>query len=56
MVFLERNPILITFWHIFVEGEATNKLSKFDDALMVEMELKRIEPKFIDFYLDVPYT
>lgn len=41
--------------NIVPEGEAADKLSKFDDVLRVERELKRIDPSFKVFYLDVPY-
>lgn len=43
------------FPNIVVEGEATDKLSKLDDVLRVEKELKRIDPNFLGFYMDVPY-
>lgn len=41
--------------NIVAEGEAADKLSKLDDVLRVEKELKRIDPNFTGFYMDVPY-
>lgn len=41
--------------NLLVEGEAIDKLAKFDDVLRVENELKREDPSFKGFYLDVPY-
>ena len=40
---------------IFVEGEVVDKLAKLDDVLRVERELKRIDPQFLGFYMDIPY-
>ena len=40
--------------NIVAEGEAADKLSKLDDVLRVEKELKRIDPNFLKFYMDVP--
>ena len=41
--------------NIVAKGEATNKLTKLDDVLRVERELKRIDPQFASFYMDIPY-
>ena len=41
--------------NIVAEGEATDKLSKLEDLLRVERELKRIDPQFSRFHLDIPY-
>ena len=41
--------------NIVAEGEAENKLAKLDDVLRVEKEMKRIDPNFMGFYMDVPY-
>ena len=41
--------------NIIVEGEATDNLAKLDDAPRVERELKRIDPQFLGFYMDIPY-
>ena len=40
---------------IVVEGEVASKLAKLDDVLWVERELKRIDPQFVGFYMDIPY-
>lgn len=32
-----------------------DKLAKFDDVLRVENEMKRVDPNFKGFYMDVPY-
>ena len=36
------------------KGEVVDKLAKFDDVLRVEKELKRIDPQFLGFYMDIP--
>ena len=41
--------------NIVVEGGAADKLAKLDDVLRVEREMKRIDPNFKEFYLDIPY-
>ena len=41
--------------NIIIEGEATNKHEKMDDILRVERELKRVDPNFMGFYMDIPY-
>lgn len=41
--------------NIVFEGELAEKLSKFDDVLRVERELKRIDPNFKGSYLDFHY-
>ena len=38
-----------------VEGEETDKLAKLEDVLRVEKELKRIDPQFAGFYIDISY-
>ena len=40
---------------IVAEGEAADKFSKLNDVLRVEKELKRIDPQFVGFYMDIPY-
>lgn len=40
---------------IVVEGEEIDKLENFDDVLRVEREMKRINPNFKGFCLDIPY-
>ena len=41
--------------NIGAEGEAANRLAKLDDFLRVERELKRADPQFMEFYMDIPY-
>ena len=41
--------------NIVAEGEAADKLSKLEDVLRVEKELKRINPQFLGFHMDIPY-
>lgn len=40
--------------NIIVEGEVADKLSKFDDVLRIDRELKRVDPNFKGFYLGYP--
>ena len=41
--------------NIVAEGEVANKISKLEDVLRVEKELKRIDPQFLGFHMDIPY-
>ena len=40
--------------NIVAEGEAADKLAKLEDVLRVERELKRIDPQFPGFHMDIP--
>lgn len=41
--------------NIVVEGEVADKLAMFDDVLRVEREMKKVDPNFKGFYMDVPF-
>ena len=41
--------------NIVAEGEVADKLAKLEHVIRVEKDLKRIDPQFIGFYMDIPY-
>ena len=41
--------------NIVAEGEVADKFANLDDVMRVEREFKKIDPQFIEFYMDIPY-
>ena len=49
----KESPLEDIISNIVAKGEAFDKLSKLQDVLRVEKELKRVDPQFPRFHMDI---